>query len=46
MPWLTRTDRGRMWLGREELLNWQPQSDVAKPYPAGPAADGSRSDGA
>ena len=29
-------DRTRMWIGRDELMNWQPQSDVAKPYPAGP----------
>ena len=26
-------DRDRMWIGREELLNWQPTRDVAKPYP-------------
>jgi hypothetical protein len=25
-----------MWLGREELLDWQPASDPAKPYPARP----------
>jgi hypothetical protein len=24
-----------MWLKKEELLNWKPQSDVAKPYPVG-----------
>jgi hypothetical protein len=22
-----------MWLAQEELLNWQPRQDVAKPYP-------------
>jgi len=26
-----------MWLGLEEMLTWQPQRDVAKPYP--PAGD-------
>jgi len=25
-------DQG-MWLGREELLTWQPARDPAKPYP-------------
>jgi hypothetical protein len=25
-----------MWLSLPELLNWNPQKDVAKPYPAGP----------
>ena len=30
-------DRHDMWLGLEELLTWNPQRDVAKPYPA--AAD-------
>ena len=32
-PDLPGFDRSRMWLGKEELLNWQPQEDVAKPYP-------------
>ena len=32
------TDRWQMWLGKEELLAWKPQSDVAKPYPPAPAA--------
>jgi NADH-quinone oxidoreductase subunit I len=36
VPHLPSQDRTRMWLGREELLQWQPQRDVAKPYP--PAA--------
>jgi len=31
-------DRGTMWLGREELLGWNPKRDVAKPYPARNAA--------
>jgi NADH-quinone oxidoreductase subunit I len=36
----------RMWLGKEELLTWQPQSDVAKPYPANPPRwPGERHDG-
>jgi hypothetical protein len=26
-----------MWLGLDELLTWNPQRDVAKPYPPGPA---------
>jgi NADH-quinone oxidoreductase subunit I len=26
-------DRDRMWITKEELLTWNPQSDVAKPYP-------------
>ena len=29
-----RYDRGHMWLTKDELLNWNPQRDVAKPYPA------------
>jgi hypothetical protein len=33
-PDLPGFDRGRMWLTQDELLNWQPQQDVAKPYPA------------
>ena len=39
-PGLPGFDRNRMWLGREELLHWKPQRDVAKPYP--PAAGGSQ----
>jgi len=26
-------DRHQMWLSLDELLNWNPQRDVAKPYP-------------
>ena len=39
VPHLPTFDRHRMWLGRDELLTWNPQRDVAKPYPArgGPA---------
>jgi len=33
-PDLPGFDRGRMWLRQDELLNWQPKQDVAKPYPA------------
>ena len=41
VPHLPGFDRHRMWLGKEELLNWQPQDDVAKPYPvAGRGPDG------
>ena len=36
-PALPSGDRHAMWLGLEELLTWQPQRDVAKPYPAPPA---------
>ena len=31
-------NRREMWLGLEELLTWNPQKDVAKPYPPAPAA--------
>ncbi len=40
VPGLPGPDRHRMWLGREELLGWNPQRDVAKPYPPGPAPGG------
>lgn len=30
--------RHEMWLGLDELLTWNPQRDVAKPYPPAPAA--------
>jgi NADH-quinone oxidoreductase subunit I len=36
-PGLPSGDRHNMWLGLEELLTWQPQRDVAKPYPPAPA---------
>jgi NADH-quinone oxidoreductase subunit I len=26
-----------MWIGKEELMSWQPARDAAKPYPARPA---------
>jgi NADH-quinone oxidoreductase subunit I len=42
-PDLPGFDRDRMWLGKEELLNWQPHADVAKPYPVRPAAVPGRS---
>ena len=35
-PGLPGFDRGNMWLTQDELLNWQPSKDVAKPYPAAP----------
>ncbi len=40
VPNLPATDRSQMWLGKEELLTWKPQSDVAKPYPPAPDASG------
>jgi NADH-quinone oxidoreductase subunit I len=33
VPDLPSHDRDRMWLSLTELLEWRPQSDVAKPYP-------------
>ena len=36
VPHLPSADRGRMWIGMDELLNWNPQRDVAKPYPPKP----------
>ena len=42
-PDLPGFDRDRMWLGKEELLNWQPHADVAKPYPVRPAGEPGRS---
>jgi hypothetical protein len=44
VPNLPAGDRWTMWLGKEELLEWQPQADVAKPYPPAPprAAGGER----
>jgi NADH-quinone oxidoreductase subunit I len=35
-PELPSPDRHDMWFRRDELLSWQPQSDVAKPYPPKP----------
>jgi NADH-quinone oxidoreductase subunit I len=40
VPQLPSADRARMWLGKDELLTWRPQSDVAKSY-SKPAAPGS-----
>jgi NADH-quinone oxidoreductase subunit I len=33
-PDLPTDDRRQMWLTMDEMLTWQPQNDVAKPYPA------------
>jgi NADH-quinone oxidoreductase subunit I len=33
VPGFPGFDRDHMWVGRDELLNWSPQQDVAKPYP-------------
>ena len=44
-PGLPAEDRHQMWLTLDEMLSWQPQSDVAKPYPArdtGPTAGSGR----
>jgi NADH-quinone oxidoreductase subunit I len=41
-PGLPSDQRHQMWLSRDALLHWQPQRDVAKPYPAA-RADGSAS---
>ena len=30
---LPSRDRMNMWIGKEELMSWKPQSDVAKRYP-------------
>jgi NADH-quinone oxidoreductase subunit I len=37
-PGLCSSDRRQMWLTMDEMLGWQPQNDVAKPYPAAGAA--------
>jgi NADH-quinone oxidoreductase subunit I len=37
VPELPAFDRTQMWLAKEELLDWNPQRDPAKPYPTGPA---------
>ena len=34
VPGLPSDGRHQMWLTLDEMLSWQPQSDVAKPYPA------------
>jgi NADH-quinone oxidoreductase subunit I len=36
-PGLPSEDRRQMWLTLDEMLTWQPASDVAKPYPAASA---------
>lgn len=33
VPDFPRHDRHRMWIGKEELMSWQPLRDAAKPYP-------------
>jgi NADH-quinone oxidoreductase subunit I len=46
VPNLPSMNRETMWIKKDELLNWNPQRDVAKPYPpkgkvaAKPAAKG------
>jgi NADH-quinone oxidoreductase subunit I len=39
-PDLTSRDRTTMWIGKEEMLSWKPQSDVAKRYPKASARVG------
>jgi len=34
VPSLPGPDRRTMWLGKQELMEWQPARDAAKPYPA------------
>ena len=36
VPSLPSGNRHEMWIGLEELLTWNPQRDVAKPYPPAP----------
>jgi len=36
VPDLVSDDRYNMWLTMDEMLTWQPQQDVAKPYPPKP----------
>jgi NADH-quinone oxidoreductase subunit I len=42
VPDLPVYDRRGMWITRDELLNWHPQRDVAKPYPLPAGRDGTR----
>ncbi len=44
VPELPRYDRNDMWITMDELLTWNPQRDVAKPYPpaGAPAAEPKR----
>jgi NADH-quinone oxidoreductase subunit I len=42
VPNLPTYDRDSLWLSLDELLNWNPQSDVAKPYPPAPVSDKTR----
>jgi NADH-quinone oxidoreductase subunit I len=39
VPDLPTHDRQQLWLSLDELLSWNPQRDVAKPYPAKGGAD-------
>jgi NADH-quinone oxidoreductase subunit I len=42
VPNFPSPDRHAMWITRDELLNWNPTRDVAKPYPARGADPGTR----
>ena len=39
VPNLPVLDRSNMWISLDELLTWNPQSDVAKPYPPAPRSE-------
>ena len=41
VPGFPGAQRTSMWIGKEELMSWNPQADAAKPYPpADPPAGG------
>lgn len=47
VPMLPFYDRSRgLWLGRQELLDWQPAADPAKPYPSRPTTGRAPKEGA
>jgi NADH-quinone oxidoreductase subunit I len=45
VPNLPVLDRSNMWISLDELLTWNPQSDVAKPYPPAPRSEVKRGAG-
>ena len=40
VPSLPKASHAGLWISKDELLSWQPQRDVAKPYPPRPETDG------
>ena len=44
VPGLPSEARLQMWLRRDEMLNWKPQSDAAKPYPPASAGAAGRTE--